>query len=60
MMGAGVLGLLAVLIGISLFQPYRITRNRLGQIAMRGVGLALLALTAWLVIDMLRRGFAHT
>jgi uncharacterized membrane protein len=53
------LGVLAILTGITLFQPHRITRNRTKQAAIRGVGLVLMALTVWVVIETLRRMLTH-
>lgn len=44
---AGVLGLLAVAAGVTLFQPYRIAKHRAAQIALRCLGVLLAGLTIW-------------
>jgi len=46
-MGAGLLGLLAVATGITLFQPYRIAKHRTAQFALRCLGVVLAGLTVW-------------
>jgi hypothetical protein len=46
-MGAGLLGLLAVATGITLFQPDRIVKHSTAQIALRCLGVVLAGLTVW-------------
>jgi hypothetical protein len=59
MTGGGILGLLLVACAITLFQPYRITKNRAGQIGLRLVGAALVCLTIWLARFSILRSFSN-
>ena len=52
--GAGLLGILAVLTGITLFQPHRIAKGPRAQFALRGLGVGLAVLTVWALWTSLR------
>lgn len=55
MMGAGILGLLAVATGVTLFQPHRISSNRKAQIALRCLGVLLAAVSLWVAWNGIQR-----
>ena len=51
------LGALAILTGITLFQPHRLTKNPIGMNALRGVGCILAVVTVWAAWYTVRRIF---